>query len=359
MTVKGLKSGLKVSNGKINGISLSGNTVKLTDSPLSRNVTVSGGYAFEFASGYKNAKITGSSSNDTIKTAGANITIEGGKGNDSLTGGSGANTFIYANGDGNDVITNYNTNDRISIKSGTAEISTSGDNVIFTVGNGKLTLKNANSKSINYTDASGEHVYPEESSDVEYSTDNKGCTGATLKATYSEDSFAPSGIYKDILVTIDASAVTNELTITGNKKANHIIGSEENDTIKGGNGKDTIKGGDGNDKLYGEKGNDSLIGGAGDDSLWGGAGSDILTGGGGADVFIYNNGDGNDTITDFDSSVDKIIVNAGDIGFPEVSNGNVTFAVGSGKIVIKGGATQFIQLYGENGAPLDRKSKPK
>ena len=356
------------------GLSISGKTIKLAASALSKKVSVSGGYAFDFASDYKKAKITGSSSADTIKTAGANMTITGGAGNDSivskgknsvitggkgkdtLTGSSGADIFVYSSGDGNDVITNFDENDKISLKSGTAEISTSGDNVIFTVGTGKITLKNANGKTITYIEGGNERTYPDDNDNVEY---NSAGTGATLTSKYSKSSFEPSGTYKDILVTIDASAVTNELAITGNQKANRIVGSAEDDTIKGGNGKDTIKGGDGNDKLYGEKGNDSLIGGAGDDSLWGGAGSDILTGGGGADVFIYNNGDGNDTITDFDSSVDKIIVNAGDIGFPEVANGNVTFAVGSGKIVIKGGATQFIQLYGENGAPLDRKSKPK
>ena len=347
-TVTGVKS--------IKGFKLDGKTIKLATSSLSKKVSVSGGYAFEFASDYKSAKITGSSSNDTIKTSGANMTITGGKGNDSLTGGSGADTFVYSNGDGNDVITNFDENDKISLKSGAAEISTSGNDIIFTVGTGKITLKNANGKNINYIDASGnENIYPNKSTDIEYNADG---TGATLTAKYSKSSFEPSGIYKDILVTINAAAVTNELTITGNQKANRIVGSAEDDTIKGGNAKDTILGGDGNDKIYGEKGNDSLLGGAGDDSLWGGAGTDILTGGAGDDIFFYKDGDGNDTITDFNDSMDKIIVSASNIGFPEVANGDVTFAVGTGKIVIKGGANKFIQLYGENGGTLGQKYSP-
>lgn len=47
-------------------------------------------------------------------------------------------------------------------------------------------------------------------------------------------------------------------------------------------------------------GNDQLLGGKGDDTLSGGKGKDIMTGGRGQDTFIFNVGDGRDTITDFD-----------------------------------------------------------
>jgi Ca2+-binding RTX toxin-like protein len=42
-----------------------------------------------------------------------------------------------------------------------------------------------------------------------------------------------------------------------------------------------------------------LIGGAGNDLLSGGSGDDTLTGGAGDDRFVFHNGDGLDTITDF------------------------------------------------------------
>ena len=188
-----------------------------------KGFSVSGGYAFEFASDYKSAKITGSSSADTIKATDANITIEGGKGNDSLTGGSSADIFIYSNGDGNDIITNFDENDKISLKSGAAKVSTSSDDVIFTVGKGKLTLKNANGKNINYTDASGnENIYPEKSSDIEY---NKDSTSAKLKITYEGDNFTPNEYsdYKNKLIVINASEVQHALKITGNKNANKSL----------------------------------------------------------------------------------------------------------------------------------------
>ena len=338
------------------GFTLDDDTITLKTSSLSKKVSVSGSYAFEFNSDYKNAKITGSSSADTITTAGADMTITGGKGNDSLTGGSGADVFVYSDGDGNDVITNFDESDKISIKSGTAEISTSGDDVIFTVGKGKITLKKANGKNINYVDASGtERTYPDKQSDVEYNSDG---TAATLKMKYSKKKFEPSNYstYKDILVTIDASAVKHTLKITGNEQANEIIGTSEDDTIYGGEAGDIIFGGAGNDKLYGEKGNDKIYGGDGEDSLWGGKGSDTLTGGDGNDIFLYDKGDGNDVITDYSPDIDTVmILSAVMVDNPTAdSSGNVTFKLGTGQITFQNGVNKYIELIDTVGNVLKK-----
>ena len=147
------------------------------------------------------------------------------------------------------------------------------------------------------------------------------------------------------------------MQIIGNKKANIITGTIDDDTIKGGAGVDTLLGGEGNDKLYGEKGNDSLVGGKGEDSLWGGAGSDILTGGAGKDVFFYDSGDGDDTITDYSSSLDKVIILSSGIaiGNPETSSsGDVTFKVGDGQITFQNSASKYIELVNEGGTILSK-----
>lgn len=78
-----------------------------------------------------------------------------------------------------------------------------------------------------------------------------------------------------------------------------ISGDEGNDTIFGGDGNDTIVGGVGDDLLFGEDGDDELFGGDGNDTLSGGLGNDLLTGGAGNDTFVYNPGEGADTVTDF------------------------------------------------------------
>ncbi len=69
--------------------------------------------------------------------------------------------------------------------------------------------------------------------------------------------------------------------------------------LYGGAGNDVLFAGDGGgDTLEGGTGDDFLQGGAGDDKLVGGAGSDTLVGGDGNDVYVYNLGDGIDTISD-------------------------------------------------------------
>ena len=93
-TVKGAKSK--------SGLSVSDNVIILKKSALSNKVTVSGSYEFDFASDYKKATITGSSSSDTITARGSNIKLNGGAGADSLSGGS-SNDSING-GAGNDVI---------------------------------------------------------------------------------------------------------------------------------------------------------------------------------------------------------------------------------------------------------------
>jgi Ca2+-binding RTX toxin-like protein len=87
--------------------------------------------------------------------------------------------------------------------------------------------------------------------------------------------------------------------------ADTLHGGAGNDSLTAGGGIDTLYGGGGNDTLYAGSGADSLFGGSGDDTLFGetgddtlagGIGNDELHGGGGSDLFIFQEGDGIDTI---------------------------------------------------------------
>jgi len=71
---------------------------------------------------------------------------------------------------------------------------------------------------------------------------------------------------------------------------------------------DTITGWVADETLEGRSGDDILSGSGGDDRLAGGAGADRLTGGSGADAFVFSVGGGADTITDFKSGEDLILV---------------------------------------------------
>ncbi|MBW8842874.1 MAG: cadherin domain-containing protein, partial [Sphingomonadales bacterium] len=106
-------------------------------------------------------------------------------------------------------------------------------------------------------------------------------------------------------------------TLNGGSGEDRLYGSLGSDTLNGmsghdylfgGLGNDKLNGGDGNDVLFGDLGSDTLNGGAGVDELFGGLGDDMLTGGTGADLFHFGRAGGSDTITDFNTNDDRIIL---------------------------------------------------
>ncbi|GCA94859.1 Calx-beta domain-containing protein, partial [Microcystis aeruginosa] len=103
-------------------------------------------------------------------------------------------------------------------------------------------------------------------------------------------------------ITTVQTVVSNNLRLTfsANNTIENIIGDSGNDRLTGNSLNNTLTGGGGNDQLTGQDGNDSLIGGFGDD---------LLTGGNGSDNFIFNSSNlGIDTISDFTSGSDKIVL---------------------------------------------------
>jgi VCBS repeat-containing protein len=129
----------------------------------------------------------------------------------------------------------------------------------------------------------------------------------------------------DVTVTGMADGVTRNGTIfadtiNGAAGEDRLSGSLGNDALNGlgghdwlngGLGNDKIDGGDGNDVLFGDLGNDTLKGGNGTDILFGGFGDDTLWGGTGADSFHFGRLEGSDTIADFNTAEDQIILDDG------------------------------------------------
>ncbi|WP_306823162.1 calcium-binding protein, partial [Pseudomonas sp. UMAB-40] len=92
------------------------------------------------------------------------------------------------------------------------------------------------------------------------------------------------------------------LSQLGTTTSETLVGWSGNDIIHAGGGNDTLEGGAGSNQLYGDAGDD-VIKVASDSTgniLAGGTGNDTLTGGYGADTYLFNLGDGQDTITDND-----------------------------------------------------------
>ncbi|MHB8165765.1 MAG: putative Ig domain-containing protein [Sulfuricella sp.] len=140
-----------------------------------------------------------------------------------------------------------------------------------------------------------------------------------------------------------------------------IYGEGDDDILQGNSGNDVLIGGTGIDYLYGDlpenyatlatPGNDYLDGGAeddfiygneGDDILIGGTGSDTLDGGTGQDTYIYNVGDGVDTI--YDTKADKNILRFG----TGVNKDNIKLYLGSLMLDLGNGDAIHIDGFDRN-----------
>lgn len=326
ITLHGAASLSKVNivKGKINDTSSSDTTLTLTNSSKSA-VTISS--SVQNANATKRTKaikitgnklantIQGGSGNDTIYGKAGNDSLvgnggadylSGGNGNDTLTGGKGKDTFSYSAG--KDVITDYATGDKIKITSGKITKSTvSGSDVVFTLSNGSLTVKDAKGQKLSMINSSGKS----------YSTVIGGSSSSTIKIV-TNSTKSPVTVGTSVK-TIDASTRTVSASIKGNGLDNSIVGGTGNDSLYGRSGNDTILGGRGNDKLYGSNGDDVLTGGKGNDSLWGDDG---------ADTFVYAKGDGKDVIFGFEN--DDLLKITGDFSTSyDKSKKEIYFDVGS------------------------------
>ena len=164
---------------------------------------------------------------DTITTSGANVTVTGGKGDDSITT-SGANvTFTYNDGDGLDTVYGFNATSTLKIggDTGTYSTQTSGNDIVVTVGDGSITLKDA--ASLSSVNISGKEVNPllitlTEDAD----TYSNSVEGATIQALGGDDTITNSGDNVSISGGDGDDSITNEAV--------------EDVTITTGAGNDTI-----------------------------------------------------------------------------------------------------------------------
>ncbi len=282
---------------------------------------------------------------DLIGRDGIDILI-GGTGNDLLRGGSGSDMYVYASGDGLD---------RITEESGaedTIYFSTEFDAANLRVSR----LTGTNDLQLHFGDASQGIVLTNQWS--------SSAAGVEHFHFVAEDGLDAGDIASLYLATV---ATEGADTIAGSWASERVIGLGGDDNLSGMAGDDSVDGGAGNDALNGNSGNDRVSGGAGNDSVWGETGDDVLIGGpgddvvrghGGNDTYIYNLGDGNDTITDYQDAdwgaPDTLIfgegIAASDLRFSRVTSDwddiRISFANAPGSIVIND------QHWGDGGIEL-------
>ncbi|MFZ3019434.1 MAG: VCBS domain-containing protein [Gallionella sp.] len=116
-------------------------------------------------------------------------------------------------------------------------------------------------------------------------------------------------------------------------------------TVDGGNANDIVAGQTADDVLSGGSGNDMLLGGNGNDTLVGGIGNDLLHGGAGNDTYVFNVGDGHDTIleTHGDTGLDTL-----QFGSATAYTGQLPITAGDISIAMEGDSLVFRHINGRD-----------
>ena len=256
------------------------------------NDTLTGGNFGDTLTGNDgNDVIDGGAGNDTLKGNSGNDTLIGGKGNDRLEGSYGDDTYIWNLGDGFDTIYDYNGG------------NTDNDTIKFGEG-------------ISFEDLSFER----DGNSLIIYVNNDKTQGIKIQDYYSSYSQVEKLKFADESV-VETSTVAVTIDRSDALAAQNITGTDNNDTLTGGNFGDTLTGNDGDDVIDGGAGNDTLKGNSGNDTLIGGKGNDRLEGSYGDDTYIWNLGDGFDTIYDYNGgNTDNDTIKFGEgISFEDLS----------------------------------------
>jgi Ca2+-binding RTX toxin-like protein len=294
-----------------------------------------------------NDSLVGGTGNDTLSGNNGNDWMEGGAGNDTLNGGGGQDAFILREqGAANaDLLADFGSNwDNIQLDAaGFTQIGAAGR---FAAGDVRFFAGTA------AHDADDRIIYNSATGQLFYDADGNGAGAAQLIATLPAGRPVVAGDFTVIGAATPPpppppaaiNGTSGDDTITGTPGADSINGLGGNDFLQGALGADTIQGGSGNDQIYaafygsfddtagnqlfGGDGNDDIGGGtfndlvqgdAGDDYMWGydgadtligSAGRDTLIGQKGGDTFVFNVALDFDAISDFESGVDVIQLDA-------------------------------------------------
>ena len=202
-----------------------------------------------------NNLIQGLEGDDFLSGQAGDDVLDGGAGNDRVFGDAGNDTYVFGRGGGQDILVSYDS-------SGTeTEVVRLGADVL------------PSDVTIQVVGTSNDLVLR-----INGTSDQLLLDEFLWRSDYQIDQLVfGDGTVWDSAMILDRAL---GLTLTGTDAANTLRGSVLGDV------------------LTGLGGNDTLIGNAGDDQLVGGRGDDILSGDEGDDTYVFNLGDGIDTIED-------------------------------------------------------------
>ena len=253
-------------------------------------------------------QLKGSSLDEQLYGGAGDDNLDGGAGSNQLYGGSGNDTLKVASGSTNNVLAGGEGND-------TLYGSYYSDTYVFNLGDGQDTIIETSA----YTGAVdvlrfGEGIRPEDLQYQKVGTDLrvvhangldqvviKGVFNSTSSAARADSSVLIERLeFADGTVQTWAEVIQAGVVSLGSDAADTLNGWAGNDILYGGVGDDVLDGGAGSNRLYGGSGNDILkvASGSTNNVLAGGEGSDTLYGSYYSDTYLFNLGDGQDTIVE-------------------------------------------------------------
>jgi Ca2+-binding RTX toxin-like protein len=281
--------------------------------------------------------------NDTIDSGGGNDTVTGGRGNDAASLGAGDDKYIWNPGDGSDTVDGGAGNDTLDFFGANVNevitLTASGSHALFHRDVANITMDLTNVENVVF------HAFGGADNITVGDLTGTGVTSVIVQldavvgtgtGDSQADTVSVNGTAQADTITVNGSGGT--ILVTGLTASVAITAVESIDTllINGGNGDDvislaglatvagvTIGAGAGNDTITGSINSDVILGGNGNDTVTGGRGDDIAILGAGSDTYIWNPGDGSDTV-EGQGQTDTLIFNgsAASENFVLLSNGS-------------------------------------
>ncbi len=264
-----------------------------------------------------NDTLLGGAGNETFLGGDGNDTVDGNGGDDAASLGAGDDTFVWDPGDGSDTIDGEGGNDTMLFNGANGgervDLSANDGRLTFFRNPGNITMDTAGVEQVDFKALGGIDVVSVNDlakTDVEnVDVDLASALGGTA-GDGQPDRVTVNGTLRDDAVTVngDASSVTTSglgatVTIQHPETSDLLAvnGLDGNDAItaaglaaqavallvNGGPGDDTLAGGKGVETLFAEDGNDTVDG---------NGGNDFASLGAGDDTFVWDPGDGSDTI---------------------------------------------------------------
>lgn len=235
--------------------------------------------------------------------------LDGGPGDDTLTGDKNANVIFGEKGDdliiaslGNDTLIGGTGKDTVTYAPFSVAVTINLDAGTADYMNGKIAEQDTLTKIQNVIGTAKNDIILGNSADniLEGGAGNDTLDGGDGKDTASYAG-ATAAVTVDLRIQDGSAQNTKGAGIDTLLNFENLLGGKGADTLIGDDNDNVLEGGAGNDTLIGNDGHDWLDGGDGNDILIGGAGDDFMTGGAGNDRFDYD-GQGVDTITDFEGA---------------------------------------------------------